>query len=156
MNTKEFTEGVLATESKVDEAMIKRISNPKFIRLNHAISGMVTEAGEAEDALKKHIYYGSELDETNIIEEIGDSLYYIALACDVLKLSVEDIMLINHNKLKSRYGDKFSKRSAEKRNLKNEAIVLKEQIDQQVKLTQEDREELRLKAFQRERKKADV
>ena len=53
-------------------------------RLTHAAFGLSSEIGEFNDALKKWLYYGQELDETNLAEELGDLLWYVALACNAL------------------------------------------------------------------------
>ena len=93
-------------------------------RLLHAGIGMVTEAGEFIDALKKHIFYGKELDRVNLAEEIGDMFWYIAIACDELKVSFEEVQATNIAKLKARYPDKFSLESAENRDLVKERQIL--------------------------------
>jgi NTP pyrophosphatase (non-canonical NTP hydrolase) len=126
MNPKEYIEGVLKTEAPITELMIERISDPTLIRLNHAASGLITEAGEFEDTLKKHIYYGAKLDKVNLKEELGDLLWYIALACDELKTSFEEVMAVNYKKLKERYGDKFTEEAAEHRDLEKERKILEE------------------------------
>jgi NTP pyrophosphatase (non-canonical NTP hydrolase) len=47
--------------------------------LEHATIGMITEAGEFADAVKRHTVYGKELDVVNLIEEVGDNLWYANL-----------------------------------------------------------------------------
>ena len=86
--------------------------------------GMVTEAGEIADHLKKVIFYGKPLDRTNLIEELGDMFWYMALMCDALSVDFEDVWRINIAKLKARYGEKFSEERAVNRDLVNERIVL--------------------------------
>ena len=46
----------------------------------HSKMGIQTECGEAIDTLKRHIFYGKEIDYINLQEEIGDIMWYIALA----------------------------------------------------------------------------
>lgn len=48
--------------------------------LDHAVIGYFTECGEFVDQYKKHMFYGRELDKTNLIEELGDMCWYLALA----------------------------------------------------------------------------
>lgn len=126
MDSNKFIQGVLKTEAPVTPEMTKRISEPKFIRLDHAADGLCTEAGEFKDTLKKYKFYGTPVDEVNLIEELGDLLYYCALACDGLNISFEDVMQINQNKLKTRYPDKFSQDNAENRDLNKERKILEE------------------------------
>lgn len=93
-------------------------------RLLHAGMGLVTESAEFLDALKKSIYYGKELDRVNLKEEMGDILWYLALAMDELGTDFETEMRRNINKLKARYGEKFSRDSAGERDLKKERDIL--------------------------------
>ena len=43
----------------------------------HAIWGIWGEVGELVDALKQHFVYGKETDRENLIEEVGDLLFYM-------------------------------------------------------------------------------
>ena len=82
MTPNEYKKKVLMTESS-DYHKIKNRLNPKQIRMLHSSIGLCTEAGELIDQLKKHIYYGRELDEANIKEELGDAMWYIFVMLDV-------------------------------------------------------------------------
>ena len=114
----------MATDAPVTDAMIERISKPEVVRLLHAAIGLATESGEFLDMLKKYIFYGKPLDLVNAREEIGDTMWYTALAIDVLKTTMEDIMTVNIKKLKSRYPDKFTEYNAENRDLETERDIL--------------------------------
>ena len=92
--------------------------------LNHAILGLVTEAGELADVLKKRMAYGKPIDLVNLREEAGDILWYLPLLCRALDCNLEDIARINIEKLKKRYPDKFSQDKALNRDLEGERAVL--------------------------------
>lgn len=77
-------------------------------RLLHHTIGICTEAGELQDALKKYLYYNQILDEDNLIEELGDLMWYICGMCNTLGVSLEEVMQRNHDKLSKRYPDGFS------------------------------------------------
>ncbi|MCB0357936.1 MAG: nucleoside triphosphate pyrophosphohydrolase family protein, partial [Bdellovibrionales bacterium] len=94
------------------------------IRLLHGAIGLATEAGEFLDALKKHIYYGRELDRVNLAEELGDIFWYCAIIADELNVPFAKIMETNIEKLKARYGEKFTEEKAENRNLTVEREIL--------------------------------
>lgn len=128
MKNSEFIENVLKTENKDYKGMQKRLKNVNILRLLHASDILCTEAGELKDAIKKHIFYGSPLDINNVKEELGDALYAIGLGIDVLSSSFEKVMEINSNKLKERYGDKFTKNRAINRNLNKEREIIDEKI----------------------------
>lgn len=50
-----------------------------YPNLWHGACGMLTEIGEVADAYKKHEIYGKPLNRTNVLEELGDLMWYVAL-----------------------------------------------------------------------------
>lgn len=130
MQTSEYIKNVLKTESNDFEAIKDRLiwdnTNHFTLRLLHAAIGASTEANELVDAVKKKIFYGKDIDWTNVKEELGDMLWYIAIACDVAGTSFEAIMEINITKLKARYGEKFNEEGAISRDLIKERKILEE------------------------------
>ena len=105
-----------------------RTESPNFYEVNprvlHAAIGCVTESGEMLDALKKQMFYGKHLDVTNVKEEAGDLLWYLAILFDELGTSFEEEMKRVINKLKTRFPEKFTEGNAFNRNLKEERKVL--------------------------------
>ena len=77
-------------------------------RIEHAVMGLVTEAAECMDALKKAKIYGRELDLVNLKEEAGDIMWYLAVLADELGVSFEEIWEKNIAKLKTRYPEKYT------------------------------------------------
>lgn len=118
MNTKDFIQNAIRTES------------PNFhqpnARILHAAIGCVTESGEMLDALKKQIFYGKELDVTNVKEEAGDLCWYLAILFDELGTSFEEEMERVINKLKVRFPEKFTEDNAFNRDLDKERGVLEQ------------------------------
>lgn len=55
------------------------IDKGQTMNLLHAQMGIMTECGELADQIKRHLFYGTELDIVNIKEEIGDIMWYIAI-----------------------------------------------------------------------------
>lgn len=70
--------------------------------------GLVCEAGEVGDIIKKHLYHGHELDENKLKSELGDVLWYLGNICNVLDIKLEDVASKNIKKLKERYPNGFS------------------------------------------------
>ena len=70
--------------------------------------GLAGESGEVADAIKRHLYQGHTLDLPHMKEELGDVLWYAALACKCGGFSMSDVMRGNIEKLKLRYPDGFS------------------------------------------------
>ena len=125
MNPTEYIENAIVTESRDFEAKRARLTD-RNIRLLHAAMGAVTESGELLDSLKKAIFYGKELDVVNFKEELGDILWYLAIAYHELDGSFEEGMEVNIAKLRARYGDKFTAARALKRDLDVERAILEE------------------------------
>lgn len=124
MNSKQYIKDATRTESTNFAAMNERLNDDGLKRLLHAGIGLSTEAGEFLDALKKHIFYGKELDKVNLAEEMGDLFWYMAIVADELGFEFEEVMENNIAKLKARYGEKFTEEAAEKRDLNREREIL--------------------------------
>jgi len=126
MNTKEYIKQAMVTSTAKYTEVADRLRDPKMINLLHATIGINTESGELTDVIKKYAFYGKEIDEVNLKEEIGDLFWYIAVACNALDISFEDCMKTNIEKLRARYGNSFSEERALKRDLKTERKILEE------------------------------
>ena len=121
MRAKDYINKALKTERKDYDFVATRNVTP---RMEHAIMGLVTEAGELLDQIKKAKIYGKDLDLVNLIEEFGDIMWYSALLSDELKVDFEDVWERNIKKLSSRYPEKYSHEKALNRNLDKERKIL--------------------------------
>jgi NTP pyrophosphatase (non-canonical NTP hydrolase) len=121
VNSKDYVKKALRTES--GKYLFSATGNVTP-RIEHAIYGLVTEAGEMMDAIKKSKIYGKDLDTVNLIEEAGDLMWYLSLLSDELHVSFEDIWERNINKLKVRYPEKYTDENALTRDLRTERSVL--------------------------------
>jgi NTP pyrophosphatase (non-canonical NTP hydrolase) len=99
-------------------------TDTKNQKLLHAVIGLSTESGELLDQMKKVVYYGKELDRVNIKEELGDLMWYMAILMRELDLDMDDVLEVNINKLRTRYGEKFNSEGALNRNLDKEREIL--------------------------------
>lgn len=69
--------------------------------------GLVGEAGEVADEIKKIIGHGHELNRDKLKKELGDVLWYIAALCNDLGFAMGDVAQANIDKLLVRYPDGF-------------------------------------------------
>ena len=83
--------------------------------LIHMIMGISGEAGELLDAIKKATIYNKPIDIPNIIEELGDLEFYMEGLRQILGISRQDVLDKNIAKLRVRYGQKYSDKSAQDR-----------------------------------------
>ncbi len=127
MDTKEYVKNAVKTESRDFDAIGSRMAEVRNQRLLHAGIGLATESGEFLDALKKHVFYGKELDTVNLGEEMGDIFWYCAIIADELGLDFAKVMDTNIAKLKARYGEKFTEQAAQERDLNTEREILEQQ-----------------------------
>lgn len=89
----------------------KDMGSPQM-NLIHAALGVTSDAGEFATAIKAHAVYGKPLDVVNCIEELGDVLWFVALACNTLGTDLHSVMAANIHKLEKRYPEKYSDAAA--------------------------------------------
>lgn len=124
----DFITDALRTESSIFNKLHALEKEYSTSRLVHAAFGMQTETAEFTDALKKSLFYGKPLDTVNLKEELGDLLWYVALAMDELGTDFETEMTRVIIKLKTRYPDKFTADKALNRGLEVERQVLESEV----------------------------
>lgn len=90
------------------QKLAMRTANPGCRMLTNVGLGFAGESGEVADLFKKHIHQGHPLSMKKLIEELGDVAWYIALGCEVMGVSMEEVLEANINKLRRRYPDGFS------------------------------------------------
>ncbi len=87
----------------------------------HAATGIVGEAGELIDAIKKNVVYNKPLDRENVIEELGDLEFYMEQLRQRLGITREECLDANIAKLAKRYeGLTYSDKAAQERKDKEE------------------------------------
>lgn len=77
-----------------------------FDGVENAALGLCGESGEIIDLIKKVKYQGHPFNSATkkeLIKEAGDQLWYIALLCESLGITLEDAATINIEKLRKRY-----------------------------------------------------
>jgi len=120
----EFVDAVTSEQSKDFEALVYRLQELEgqefpSERLLTAAVGMSAEAGEFTEIVKKIIFQGKPVNDENLFHlkrELGDIMWYVAQACMGLNISLDDIIEMNVDKLKSRYpGGEFSVKHSEVR-----------------------------------------
>lgn len=84
-------------------------------RLVHAAVGVSGEAGELLDAVKKHWIYGKPLDVANLIEEVGDALFYLQALATEAGFTLDEAMIQNVVKLSKRYPEGYTDQAAQER-----------------------------------------
>lgn len=70
--------------------------------------GLVGEAGEVAERVKKGVLHGHGLDVPTLAGELGDVLWYVAALASVAELDLDAIMARNVAKLCARYPDGFT------------------------------------------------
>ena len=107
--------------------LIRSVENNDFtvpdydVRLNHAIWGIVTEAGELMDLMKKHYVYNRTFSFEDVVDELGDLLFYTFQAIDEVisdgnfEDKLELVIRRNMAKLLSRYPEGYSHNKANNR-----------------------------------------
>ena len=82
--------------------------NPIIADLLNGTIGLCGESGEVADIVKKSVFSEHPLDVDEIKKELGDVMWYVAMCCNSLKISLDDVMQGNIDKLMKRYPEGFS------------------------------------------------
>lgn len=124
----EYVEKANSTNLSSYDKPIRRLQSEEIVKLLHGAMGLQTEIGEFMDTLKKYIFYGYPTDWSNLREELGDIMWYVALLSNTInegaENSLEQICWANLRKLATRYPDKFTEKDALNRDLENEKTAL--------------------------------
>ena len=119
-----FVDGVTSDPSKDFDKLIERYEDLKtagcnIARLDTAASGLVAEAGEFMEIVKKIKFQGKPYNEDNkehLILELGDIMWYAAQACMALGVRMDEVFIRNTLKLAMRYeGKEFTVEKSENR-----------------------------------------
>ena len=110
-------------------AMVQQLKKPgkdvlhdldaKRVDLWYAVTGICTEAGELLDAIKKHVIYNKPLDLENVVEELGDIEFYMEQVRQNVRVSRDNVVLANIEKLSKRYSNGYSDQAAQARSDKS-------------------------------------
>ena len=87
-----------------------RTLNPALSRdqaLLDAAMGLAEESGEVLGLVRKHAFFGHDLDRERLTKELGDALWCLAAVAATLDLSLGDVAEQNLEKLRRRYPDGF-------------------------------------------------
>lgn len=69
---------------------------------------LVCEAGEASQMALKQAYHNRPMDYDQLAAELGDALWYIAVAARLMGLSLESVAMLNVQKLNERHGQSYN------------------------------------------------
>lgn len=92
-----------------------RTANKKCMSLSNVGLGLTGEAGECADIIKKHLHHDHELNPEHLKKELGDVLWYVAVGCEILGTTMEEVMQMNIDKLKARYPEGFDSEKSKHR-----------------------------------------
>ena len=120
----EFVKGVTSEPSLDYGAMGSRLAELEVTGTNTsqlltAALGLTAESGEFTEVVKKILFQGKPVTEDNLFHlkrELGDIMWYVAQACMGLDTTIDEIIEMNVDKLKSRYpGGEFDVHYSENR-----------------------------------------
>jgi NTP pyrophosphatase (non-canonical NTP hydrolase) len=118
-NYAQFVMAVTSKESRVCAEFLDRVKQIHYDKDNvinvplllTGLIGMTSEAGEAQEIMKKVLFQGKPYTEDtrqHLIKEIGDVIWYWTNACNALQVDPNEVIAMNVNKLQARYpGGKF-------------------------------------------------
>ena len=110
----EFVMAVTSKESRVCAEFLDRVKQIHYDKDNvinlplllTGLIGMTSEAGEAQEILKKVLFQGKPYTEEtrlHLIKELGDVIWYWTNACNALQVDPNEVIAGNVSKLEARY-----------------------------------------------------
>jgi NTP pyrophosphatase (non-canonical NTP hydrolase) len=110
----QFVMAVTSKESRVCAEFLDRVKTIHYDRDNiinvplllTAMIGMTSEAGEAQEIIKKVLFQGKPYTEEtrqHLIKELGDVIWYWTNACNALQIDPNEVIAGNVDKLQARY-----------------------------------------------------
>lgn len=69
--------------------------------------GLAGEAGEVVDIVKKAFFHGHPLKTHEIVKELGDVAWYLAVTAHCVGYDLESVLQTNVDKLRNRYPEGF-------------------------------------------------
>lgn len=89
------------------QKLAMRTAKQRCRQLTNVGLGLAGEAGEVADEIKKHVFHFHPMNREKLIKEAGDVAWYLALLCEVLGTTLDEVFEINISKLMERYPDGF-------------------------------------------------
>lgn len=125
--------GIMVSELGLDPESVFRTTaimapteHPDYQKdyLNQHIDGMTIDIGEMIDLLKKNLVYGKELNIASMQEKLFSLSCEIESALNIYGMFSSEARERNIEKLRARYGEKFTEAAALERNLVAEREIL--------------------------------
>jgi NTP pyrophosphatase (non-canonical NTP hydrolase) len=85
----------------------KRTMDDNPQALLNATLGLCGEAGEFSELVKKTTFHGKPWNREQAVSELGDVLFYLAMAADAIGVSLDTVAYGNIEKLQARYPNGF-------------------------------------------------
>lgn len=105
MNLKEYQELCKLTAKKFDN---------QESELSSWGLGIAGEAGDIASCIKKILFHKNKVIKDGIKENIGDTLWYAAMICNVFGWNLQEVLEENIEKLKARYPQGFTEKDAQR------------------------------------------
>ena len=110
----QFVMAVTSKESRVCAEFIDRVKEIHYDKDNTinvsllltAMIGLTSEAGEAQEIIKKVLFQSKPYTEEtrqHLIKELGDVIWYWTNACNALQIDPNEVIAGNVTKLEARY-----------------------------------------------------
>lgn len=85
---------------------------PANVDMLHGLVGAVSEASELAELVQKELA-GKVVTREDIIDELGDAMWYIALAANSVGSSLDEVTTMNNRKLRTRFPKGFDQSRAQ-------------------------------------------
>ena len=115
---------ILDRELNLNFQLPQEQNNLLQLKNNKFILDLYKQSCQLLDLLKKKLYYNKDIDFNKFNDFSKEIFKTLNLFCEFNEINVSTILDTNINKLKARYGDKFSSEKAITRDLETERMIL--------------------------------
>lgn len=84
-------------------------------RLVVAAMGLAGESGKVLEYIKKIRFHGHDLNRSELVEELGDVLWYLSEVASAIDVDLENVASLNIVKLQNRYPNGFEEERSRNR-----------------------------------------
>lgn len=88
---------------------------PKDMNIVNMCLGAYGEFSEVSELIKKHVFQGHELNREKVIEELGDTMFYLVNLATELDIDMTEVLQNNVDKLLVRYPEGFTAKASVER-----------------------------------------
>ena len=119
-------------------------TNNKVLDFIHMTMALMSESGEFADIVKKAVFHSKEISKVDLVDELGDVLFYFMNIFHFLGFTIDDVMEANLIKIRERYPEGRGKnynfgtrnKAEEKKRIEQFLMKIKQDVSIDINISQ--------------------